>query len=132
MPTILNDVIIRNRARYFTATVDGVQYEIPELWSIAYCTTHGGSAIEAAMAWAEQARLAAEHEKQQVRAIVRHNDNGYITVLCPRGHVITACRMKGDFAGSAFESELGQWQAGRPNRFDRQAATCQGAGCDGR
>jgi hypothetical protein len=59
MPTILNSVDVRQGVRYFTATVDGVEYEIPELWSIGYCTTHGGSAIEAAIAWAEQIRLEA-------------------------------------------------------------------------
>lgn len=55
MPTQLTGVEVRQGVRFFTATVEGVRYEIPEVWSIGYCTTHGGSAVEAAEEWHRQA-----------------------------------------------------------------------------
>lgn len=54
MPAQICDVYVRNGARFFTAIVDGVRYEIPEAWSIAFCTQHGGDARDAAVAWHQQ------------------------------------------------------------------------------
>lgn len=65
----------------------------------------------------------------EATAIIRHHQNR-ITVLCPIGHVITSIDtgQGSRFAGSAMEAQLGLQAAGRPNVFDRQAATCAGTG----
>jgi hypothetical protein len=67
-----------------------------------------------------------------VRAIIRDNTQyGYIVVLCPIGHLIEAHKIDRSYAGSMFEAELA-WHSTGPNappdRFDRLAAKCQGAG----
>lgn len=68
------------------------------------------------------------HNQRPVRAILRHHKWG-ISVLCPIGHSIE-CYVFRDrvWAGSAFAVEVGDWQVGRPNPFDRAAARCNGAG----
>ena len=68
-----------------------------------------------------------------VRAVIRHNEKyGYIVVLCPLGHLIEAHRPDRSYAGSMFEAELGARNFRKPDsppdRFDRLAAKCQGAG----
>ena len=63
------------------------------------------------------------------RAIIRPSKDGkHILVLCPIGHLVEAIDARRDFAGSMTEAELGAHAAGQPNRFDRKAAKCDGAG----
>jgi hypothetical protein len=39
MPNVINGVDIRSGRRFVTATVAGVQYEIPEAWLMGACRT---------------------------------------------------------------------------------------------
>jgi len=61
------------------------------------------------------------------RAIIRHNKKyGYISVLCPIGHLLEAHKLDRNFGGSMFEAELAFRCEG--DRFDRLANCCNGAG----
>lgn len=55
---MLNDVDVRHRVRYVTATVAGVRYEITEAWLMGACRTR--SPEDAIRLWHEQSRLAAD------------------------------------------------------------------------
>ena len=61
------------------------------------------------------------------RAMVRVND-GYCIVLCHLGHLVDLRKLDETWGGSMFEAEVGDRQAGQPNRFDRMAEACQGFG----
>ena len=63
------------------------------------------------------------------RSIIRYNDWG-ITVLCPRGHVLTSFnnRTDGPFAGSQFQANVMEHQTRQGGYFDRLAAACNGHG----
>jgi len=53
-----------------------------------------------------------------------HFTKTHAVVLCPSGHLVTAVRLDKDFAGSMNEAELGAYQAGLDNVFDRLASSC--------
>ena len=56
-------------------------------------------------------------------ATIRFYDK-HAVVLCPRGHLIETIRLNKGFGGSGDAAELGSYQAGRGNRFDRLAEQC--------
>ena len=64
------------------------------------------------------------------RALINHYPK-WISVLCPRGHVLTARNIDRSYAGSSFAASLGAHAARLPNVFDRLAAKCSGHGCPG-
>jgi hypothetical protein len=59
MLVILNGADVRDGKRYFTATVDGVRYDIPQAWAERWCVgSPGTDARDAAVAWHEQSLAA--------------------------------------------------------------------------
>ena len=65
-----------------------------------------------------------------MRAVIRYNRD-YVSVLCPIGHVLETRKLDATLAGSAFAAELTSYHHGRETRFDRLAASCDGAGHPG-
>jgi hypothetical protein len=76
-------------------------------------------------------RLSPERVKQleamHNRPLVRYG-KGYISILCPIGHLIDSYTVDRNFAGSHFEAELGNLQTGQETRWHRLAASCKGHG----
>jgi hypothetical protein len=60
MKATLNATDVVNGVRTFSATVNGIRYDIPEAWAMGFCLAHGGDARDAALAWHEQAQLEAQ------------------------------------------------------------------------
>lgn len=64
------------------------------------------------------------------QATIRVSPDGkYAVVLCHIGHFLESHKLGREFAGSRFEADWGaRTYRKEPDRFDRMAARCQGAG----
>lgn len=61
---MLHSVTVKNSVRYFEASIEGVRYQIPELWSIGYCTKNDATVEDAVRYWHEQAQMEAQASRQ--------------------------------------------------------------------
>lgn len=68
--------------------------------------------------------------REFTEAVIRVSKDGkYAVVLCPVGHLIEAHKLDSGFGGSMFAAEWGaRPYRSVPDRFDRLAAKCDGAG----